>query len=203
MRTIPKTIIATSGTIFIGVLFVVGVWRPLHKSQLYTSAQAQLSQIRSVAAFFAAFDYPIAYWAPTGGDELRVQYLMYLQSVISQTSDEAVINAMVQEADRVAQPLLERGKGFDFGTFLNVYGSFYVVAGNALHNMDYIDHAQQIFEEGLLRSPGRLQFLYGLLDIARIKGDDAVVKKIADSIFALYPNDSITRQVLDELGLSQ
>ena len=71
---------------------------------------------------------------------------------------------------------------------LSYLGLIHLRAAVILHDPEFLNSAQKIFEQGLSVAPTRLEFIYPLLDIAVLKGDRAMAKPLLALAKSLRPD---------------
>jgi len=184
-----KQIIAAGGTILVLALMYWGVLAPIRRSQMFVMATANLKTVQTLGEFLSLFEKPINVASPVGYDEIVAFYLPRIRGIIQENQDPDLIHPLVVEAARVSDPIIERGVGLNFSATLLVAGSVYEAAAIQLLDETYYYKAKEIFELGLQKSPNRLQFLQGMLDLARISGDEEQMKAVAQKILSIWPEE--------------
>jgi hypothetical protein len=114
----------------------------------------------------------------------------------------AVVSAVVTFVDFVRghfAPIRARGKGVAFHQTLYTMGAINAVAYLHTGEPAYLDEAERLFAIGLGASANRPEYLHGLLDVYRMRGDTGNTRALARRILALWPDDRFARAALAEL----
>jgi len=201
MNSAPKKIIAFLITIFILILMYQGAYLPLRKSQLYIDAISQLQSgaIHSLQDFAGVFDLALGYYSPIGQDE-EVSYYTggVLANIINQQSNPGVVDALLKDAERWMNPIINAGKGIGYSQNLYNFAMIYQMASQKLKNVDYLNKSVDLFYQGLENSPNREIFLEGLLNDYEIGGDTAKAKEVGKTILKYWPDKQDIQKFIND-----
>ncbi|MCL5006530.1 MAG: tetratricopeptide repeat protein [Patescibacteria group bacterium] len=144
--------------------------------------------------------------SPVGQYEVIRQMDMTIGSVLANTPNipEASAVELANFALKYTQPIIDSGTGANYVQNFSTMGDIYREMGDAYKNRSFWDTALKYYQEGLIYSPRRPQFLYGELSIYLSEGDKTNALKVARKILAYWPDDSNTQKIVSQLesGLS-
>lgn len=199
IHPVKKTIAVTTVAILAGLAYY-GSYLPFRKSSLFIDAIGRLGSARTVADVEALFSVPLDAASPIGQEELVRNMTNNIFNFVAKNKDKPEFTPpLVDYVERYYRPIVARGKGMSFGQNLYILGALNEAAFLGTRDPRYLEAAQQYFEQGLSLGPKRPQFLYGLFDVYRLKGDVNRAKKIGEQILAQWPNDERARAALTEL----
>lgn len=135
--------------------------------------------------------------SPIGQEELIRQTTGMVVDLVQGGGDNS--ERLINFAESFYTPIIERGRGMSFVQNLYVLGLMHQAALMETRNGWHLAAAQRYFEEGLRLSPDRPQFLYGLFDVYRLKGDFGRAREVGEKIFTLWPWDERVAKILVEL----
>ncbi|MDO8516286.1 MAG: hypothetical protein Q7S28_03485 [bacterium] len=205
MNPIIKKIIAVLGSAFLLVLAYYGSYLPLKKSQAFIDALQKTSSIHSTQEFYDTFAVPLGITSPIGQEELVRNTANTTLNIIQQftPSQADIIAALVSYLTAYYEPIFSYGKGMSFEQNLYVMGAINELSYVKTKNPNYLNAAHDYYERGRVLGPQRPQFLYGLFDVYRFKGDTAGVEKIGQQILSQWPNDTRTQDAMTEYFMTQ
>ncbi|MCX6702332.1 MAG: hypothetical protein NTW60_00450 [Candidatus Wolfebacteria bacterium] len=197
-----RTIIAFAVTAAVALFIYFGAFLPISKSQLYVGAQANLSNVRTIQQFSDVFEKVFFYYSPVGQDEIIQGYLGTLMNIIQQqnpTPGTDAIDYLAKQAEKWGDPIMMRGKAFNYGQIIYSLGAVYKLAAVKLQNFDYYQRSVAAFRDGAKHSPGRAVFLYNLFDLYNMAGDKANARIAGEEIAKNWPNDPQAQQIKEFL----
>lgn len=181
----------------LGAATFFGTYQPLRKSLLYEQAVRGVSSVRNPAQFVRLFVAPLDASSPIGhGEVVRGTTAIVLNLVQKQSAPPYVVVALRNFVEERFAPIDRRGKGIGYAQTLYNVGAINVIAYLRTANPAYLDAAHKYFSRGLTESPGRAEFLYGLMDVYRLAGDKENFQSIAKAILQRWPDDENTRAAL-------
>lgn len=192
-----RIIIAFLVTVAAAGFIYFGAYLPITKSQLYVDTQMNLSNIKTLQQFSSAFENVFNYYSPVGQDEIIQGYIVVLSGVMQQNPQPGpdVIDYLAKQAETWGDPLMARGKAFNYGQIIYSLGAVYKLAAVKLQNVDYYQRSVEAFKDGEEHSPGRAVFLYNLFDLYNMAGDKTDLKPVGEEIIKNFPNDPQIQQV--------
>lgn len=195
-----KQVIASLIILIIIVFGYFGNVLPFKKSTAYISALRNLNQYRSVGEFEQNFGMVLDYYSPVGQEELVRNTISIIISLLQGSKQpEAVVDELVKYAESYAQPIINYGRGASFGQNIYLLGALNLAAFYQTKNEKYLRTAENYYEKGLTISPRRPQYLYGLLEIYRIKNDYQKLEEMAKQILSFWPEDKKIKNLLEEI----
>jgi hypothetical protein len=200
MTYLWRYLVAAAVTIVVLAFGYWGIALPLRRSHLYIVATRALPQVKTVEQMETSFRAATDLTAPFGQDETVVYYVQTIHGLIRSNNDRQVVKALMQEAEDVSARMRQRGRGFNYGALLQALGGIYEMGYLATADTSYHQKGIDVLEKGLQYSPGRLQFLQGLLDFYRITGDREHARDMAQRILSVWPDDKFALQALSEVG---
>lgn len=193
-----------AAVISVGIIFVAyfGNYLPLRKSLTYISALRNLSRYRSVTEFEDAFSASLDIASPVGQEELVRNTGSVILNVIQGSKQPGpVVTELVKYAEKYFKPLVDYGRGMSFGQDIYILGALNATAFRQTGNGEYLLAAENYFRKGLVFSPKRPQYLYGLFDIYRMGNDLAKGQDVGEKILSLWPiNNKAKGQLEGFLG---
>ncbi len=196
-----KLIIAIMSSLLILTAMYYGSYLPFRKSQLYINAQVGLSKgIRSLQEFNDLFEPALNFYSPVGQDEIVSGYLRVLIGLLEKQSNKEVVDILIKQAEARMAPILEKEKGF--GLSQNIYNlaSIYAISAIRFNDDVYYEKGVEMFMLGLIHSPNRAMFLYGLFNLYQFKGDEKGLKEVGETILKYWPNSSQIREIVDSIS---
>lgn len=184
-----KYIIALAVTALVIWLLYFGIYSPFMKAQLYVDVSRDSQNIHTLGDLTDTFKPAMEFPSPVGQDEVVSSYTGVLYSIVSHQTQEAVIRAIISEAEKWAIPFLDKGKGFNYNQTLFNIGSIYEYGAIKLKDQGYFMKSLEYFKLGSMLSPGRQAFVYGLINLYQIEGDVTNLKKEVDYALTLWPSD--------------
>jgi hypothetical protein len=139
--------------------------------------------------------------SPIGQEELVRNFASNVVNVIGTYPNPAVVSPLVQFATDSFAPILTVGRGMSYSQNFYVLGNLYQAAFIRTHDVRYLDGAESFYRKGAEGAPRRPQFLYGLLDVYRLKGNVAGVMEMQDTILKLWDDKRVISAVQDYLRL--
>lgn len=182
-----------------GILVYVayyGSYLPVHKSGLFITSLRESANVRTVQGVFDAFSPSLSAPSPIGQEELIRNTASNILGVVQQVEDVRVVDELVSYIDTLYRPIIERGSGMSFNQNLYLLGAAHEVAYIKTKTPRHLEAAFAYFSRGLELSPNRPQFLYGLLDVYRLQGNEVRARETADQIMRLWPEETRLRELM-------
>lgn len=204
MNPTSKKIIAVALALAILAIAYYGSYRPLRKAQMFiaTLQGMQTTAPTSLNDLETRLSTPLDYSAPIGQEELvrntANSVLNFVQQSPNATSTDALVSFMMGYYD----PILAQGRGMSFGQDLYLVGAVNEIAFARTGQANFLNAAQQYYEEGNALGPNRPQPLYGLFDVYRTEGNIASTTAIANKIISNWPSDQSIKQALAQFLVS-
>lgn len=190
-------------SIVISIIIVAsyfGNFLPFKKSTSYILALRNLNQYRSVGDFEQAFEKVFNFYSPIGQEELvRNTISIILGFLRGPKQPQAVVDELVRYIEYYAQPIVSYGRGMSFGQNIYLLGSLNLAAFYQTNNEKYLSKAESYYKKGLTISPRRPQYLYGLLEIYRVKNNYQEAEKMAKQILSFWPEDKKVENLFQEI----
>jgi hypothetical protein len=190
----------------LATLAFYGSWLPLRKSALLNEAVGQLRTVNNPADLITLLSVPLDAPSPIGQGETMRDVAGVVLTILNMPHEPernpAVVSAVVAFVEFVTDrfaPILTRGKGVAFHQTLYTMGAINAVAYLDTGEPAYLDEAEKLFTTGLGASPNRPEYLHGLLDVYRMRGDARSTRTLARRILELWPEDRFARSALAEL----
>ncbi len=200
MNPTVKKIIGLAATAAVFAVLYYGTWLPLDASMAFIGALR--TQVKSVSQFEQVFSPPLDLSAssPIGYEELVRNTGNTVLSIIQQnTSNPQVTEALLAYLESYYKPVVARGKGMSFEQNLYILGAANEIAYLQTKKPEYLNASIQYFNQGLALGPKRPQFLYGMFDALRMKGDVHDARIVGEQILSEWPTDMKTAQALASL----
>lgn len=198
MEPVYKKVIALIIVLFIAALAYYGTFLPWLKSKTFIKTMATVGASPSLADFKKSISVPLDISSPIGQEELVRQLGSMVLNIIRQTNNQQVVDELTVFTEQYYAPLMSRKRGMSFSQDLYVLGSINEMAYLKTAKKEYLEAAKKYFEKAVEVGPNRPQALYGAFDIYRLGGDVENVKKTAEKILSLWPEDEKTKQLLAE-----
>jgi hypothetical protein len=200
MDTDFKKIIAGVSTLILLGIAIYGSYLPYRKSELYIASLSQASSATTLKGYTDATSVPLDAPSPIGQEELVRNTAGTVTGIIQASGPKSpdIIPPLLAFLNSYYDPIIQSGKGMSFNQNLYILGSGDETAFSITHDPKYILLAQQYFEQGLLNSPKRPQFIYGLFDVYRMEGDAAKAKQMFDLISQYWPADTRVKSAYDD-----
>jgi len=222
MQPTHKKIIASIAVALIAGALYYGTYLPYRKSRVFITALQTASRSTTLEDLKSSFSQALDTPSPVGQEELVRSVGDAISGIIrNNVADPGVMQDLIDYLDGYYNPIIERGRGLSFTQNLYLLGLLREVAAikinaaladleGALPSDDrrsafralqatYLAEAEEFFLKGLELSPRRPQFLYGLFDIYRFKGDHEKARFFGEEILAQWPTDERIRDLVDAL----
>ncbi len=200
MHPTLKKIIAAALSLFVLFVGFYGSYLPLRKSRLFIGTMRGMGNTASLAELKRQFSIPLDATSPVGQEELVRNTANFLVSAFQQPNIKPEVALdILKFIENYYDPIISSDRGMSFTQDLYVSGILNELAFTKTKNPEYLEKAQVYFERGLEKSPHRPQFLFGMFDIFHIKGDVEGMKKIANQIFSLWPEETRTSEAIKEI----
>ncbi len=198
---LKKNIAVVAGILLLVIAYFSN-YLPFEKSAAFIDANRQLGNVTSLQDFLKIVSTPLDASSPIGQAELVRNTGSIVSNIIRGDSGKnpAVTKALVDYMNSYYQPILAKNEGMSFCQDLYINGVIQEAAFVQTHQAEYLKAAQDIYERGIVLSPHRPQFLYGLFDVYRLKGDLPNAHRIGQEIFTLWPADTKTKALLDRVN---
>lgn len=188
--TFLSKLIAVLLFLVIFISWYYGTYLPFRKSQLLILSIQGASAAKSLLDFKDAFSAALDFNSPVGQSESVKHMVNTVFNVVSQLNIPAEgLTDIIGFAEKYSQPILEAKQGDGLTQQFYVVGDLYRAAALKYKNPEYLKKAEEIYKEGLVLSPKRPQFLYGLLQVYleenNVEGANEIMKKILE----YWPND--------------
>ena len=191
-----KTIAIALSAAILWVLFY-GSYLPYRKSELFIQAMSTASSAKTFGEFTGLFAIPLDAPSPIGQEELVRNLGSTMLDLLKSNGENAQLTqAATAFLNGYYKPIIDRGRGMSFEQNLFMLGSMNEIAYLKTKDTQYLAAAQQYLEQGRELGPKRPQFLYGLMDIYRLKGDMGKATGVAQEILTLWPNDEKLKNAL-------
>lgn len=186
------------------VLFVLGSFLPLRKSQSYIHAYSRLSQVKSLDDFNNAFNPVLDLYSPVGQPELVSAYLGIIIDVLNQKPGpkKEIADILIKNAEAKAMPVLAGPPTFSFSQIILKIAIVNKLGAEMYHDQSYYKRAEELLRMGLVYSPNRQAFLYNALDLYLYGNDPNNTRETAQRIIRYWPSDTRVQQILDFLNSS-
>lgn len=188
--TFLSKIIAFILLVIISISWYYGTYLPFRKSQLLILSIQGAGAAKSLQDFKDAFSASLDFNSPVGQSESVKHMVNTVFNIVNQLNipPEGLAD-LLGFAEKYSLPILQSKQGDGLTQEFYVLGDLYRAAGFKYGNLDYLKKAEETYKEGLILSPKRPQFLYGLLQIyldqKNIESANEVMKKILE----YWPND--------------
>lgn len=199
-----KKNISIAAVILLLVVAYVGNFLPLRKSLNFIDANRKLNQegqVKTLDQLIALLSHPLDLYSPIGQQELVRNTTNIVFDLVKGENGKnpPVVKALMEMVDTYYSPLVAKPRGMSFNQDLYVLGLTNEAAAIQTRDVNYASKAQEVYERGLTLSPKRPQFLYGLLDVFRMKSDFQNAKRIAEEILTYWPDDQRTQRLLAQI----
>jgi hypothetical protein len=190
MDSTTKKIVAVFVSVLLFVIFIYGSYLPYHKSKLYIDGSRKAQTATTLVDFEAAIGPSLDATSPIGQNELvRNLGSMILTVVRNAGTNKDLAKAAIDYLNSYYKPIMDYGKGPSFSQDLYILGLINESAYLRTQDASYLTAAEGYYKEGYARGPKRPQFLYGLFDVDRFKGDEVASKQITEEILSYWPDD--------------
>ena len=112
---------------------------------------------------------------------------MSFGAVSDPNAPKEVVEELVKFVASYVEPAVAKGSGAGFVQYHYVMGSLYARMGLQHKDVAYLEKAERLFKDGLVLSPTRPQFYYGLFDIYNQGGRQKDAEVIAQKILEYWP----------------
>lgn len=200
-RYTPPRQMSIAQTGAMGALFILAVFSlyyanylPYWKNrQLLSVAAARNSENPEVV--YQSFLKTLDFVSPVGQQETVQYFLLFIYRFLDQNSANqnlagktAELRKLVAQADEIYRKNeTSPNKAVGVKT-LSYLALIHFKAASILKDNELLNSAQKLFEEGLAIAPSRFEFIYPLLDIAAIKGDQAMAVPLLARAKSLRPD---------------
>lgn len=183
-------IIAVLLLIVICASWYYGTYLPFRKSQFLILSIQGAGAAKNLSDFKDAFSASLDFFSPVGQSESVKHMTNTVFNIVNQINIPTEgLTDLIGFVEKYSQPILQARQGDGLTQQFYVVGDLYRAAGFKYNNQEYLKKAEETYKEGLILSPKRPQFLYGLLQIymeeKNIEGANEVMKKILE----YWPND--------------
>lgn len=200
MNPILKKILASLGVILLAFIAYYGSYLPMRKSQIYISTVRSMGGARSVDEFIKLFDIPFNIPSPIGQEELVRNLTTEITGFVSRGASAVEVEKdLVAYAERRFEPIIARGRGMSFEQNLYILGTLHLIMFQHTKDINELNVSERYFTKGLELGPRRPQFLYGMFDVKRMRGDLLGAKETVEKIISLWPADARMKMYLSEL----
>lgn len=181
------------------VIAYYGNYLPLKKSQAFIDALRRVSTtVRSVEDYERLYGSVLDMPSPIGHEELVRNLGGSVIGILSGANPNPPLTAeLIKFLMKYYQPILDRGRGMSYSQNLYVLGNVHAISFLKTQDPQYLLAAEKFYSQGLEVSPRRPQFLYGLFDMARIRGDVAKVNEVYAKIHTYWPQDTRIKELYD------
>ena len=195
-----KKVIVVIASAFLLFAMVYGSYLPFRKSSMFIDSIQNAGQAHTLQEYIDITAKPLDAVSPIGQEELVRNVAGTVMGIVGSNGakNPAIIPPLLSFLDAYYAPILERGSGMSFDQNLYVLGASNEAAYTTLHDPKYLIAAQGYFEHGLLNSPKRPQFVYGLFDVYRMEGNLEKTREMYNLIMTYWPGDTRVKPVLDE-----
>ncbi len=195
MNQLYRQIISILLSIFLVGLIYYGSLLPFHKASIYI--RARQTEVNDIKQFNDLYDGILSTNSPVGQDELVSNYLDLISSLINQEKGKEkpnleIIKYLASNAEKWAEPIIERGTGFSFSQIIYNYATINRDVALVLNDKKHYDKAVTLYQLGLKHSPDRQIFLYTLFDLYVLVGDKAGANLLGDRIIEVYDDNRVT-----------
>ncbi len=199
-----KKNIAIAAGILLLVTAYLGNYMPLRKSMAFIDANRQMAGVSGLNELLDILGKPLRMNSPIGQQELvrNTANMIYNLIRTENGKNPAIAQALTGFVNENYAPILAKDRGMSFGQDIYILGLMNEAAAIQTRDSKYADAAQAVYERGLTLSPRRPQYLYGLLDVYRLKGDLPGAARIAKEIVGYWPNDAKTQDLLTRIEAS-
>ncbi len=200
MDKIIKNIVAPVGIILAFLSFIYGAILPFRKSQLFIQAMRQSSSATSVASYMDIFNRALDFASPVGQAE-DIRFLEnQIGGIVAQKPPQQVADALVAYADSISRVAKSENESSNFVQEIVILGSIHATNfANYKEKRDY-DMALALFQKGLVLSPNRPQFLYGLFQLYVNAGEKDNARATAEKILSIWPGDKKMQEAMSALS---
>lgn len=200
MKPAVKKTVAITAAAFLVAIAVYGSYLPYRKSHTYIMALGSLKSARDLQSFTDLLAEPLDAASPIGQEELvRNTGNSFLDIVsVNAARRPDIADALINFLNSYYDPILRYGRGMSYTQNLYLLGALNEIAYSQTRDPKYFIASKKYYEEGLVLSPTRPQFLYGLFDIYRTEKNIPKVKQVTDQILAQWPDDERTRAAYAE-----
>lgn len=197
MNSTTKQITAIILSLAIVGIFFYGSYLPYRKSVLFIRAMSTASSVKTFGEFMNLFAIPLDAPSPLGQEELvRNLGSTMLELLKSNGENAELTQAALDFLGGYYEPIIARGRGMSFEQNLFMLGSLNEIAYLKTKDPKYLAVAEQYLEQGRVLGPKRPQFLYGLMDIYRLKNDMGKATVVVQEILTLWPDDEKLKSAL-------
>ena len=202
MDSFFKKNIAVAGAILLVVVAYIGNYLPLQKSMAFIDSNRSFGQITDLNKILELMARPLDLPSPIGQQELvrNTSNLIYNLVRSDNGKNPAITKALTDFVNKYYIPTLAKNRGLSFDQDLYILGLMNEGAAIQTRDGRYADAAQGYFERGLTLSPRRPQFLYGLFDVFRMKGDLPSAQKTGEKILSFWPADPKIKGLMDQIN---
>lgn len=184
------------------VFAYIGSFLPWRKSEMFTrgmrASEALVKDGKISAADFEKLMSPaLLAPSPIGQEELVRQTAWLARDLIA--GGLVAPGDLVNFVESFYAPIIKRGRVASIGQSLYALGWLHYSALMKTGDIRYLAVVISYLEDGLIVSPNRPQFLYGLFDAYRLAGDLKRAKEVGEKIVSLWPMDEKVAAILKEL----
>lgn len=198
-----KQIVALLTTAVALLLIYLSAYLPYVKGDLYITALQDSGQAKTLQDFLQPFENAITFWSPVGDPEI---IRFFGNNVLSMITDQKqafpesvatpLVNYTVDELN--SSPL--GSKGLNYSQDILIEASILSNYGEKYKKLDALQKAEELYKEGLILSPNRPQFLYGLFALYTAEGRSEEAKSIGETILKYWPTDQSVSSVINQLN---
>ena len=191
MDSFFKKNIAVAGVILLMVVAYIGNYLPLQKSMAFIDSNRSFGQVNDLNKLLDLMARPLELPSPIGQQELTRNTANLIYNLIRSDNGKnpAITKVLTDFVNKYYAVTLAKNRGLSFDQDLYILGLMNEGAAIQTRQPGYADAAQGYFERGLTLSPRRPQFLYGLFDVLRMKGDLPNAQKVGQEILGYWPAD--------------
>jgi tetratricopeptide (TPR) repeat protein len=203
MNTKVKQLIALGVTIVALALVYLSAYLPYVKSTLYINAIQKAQQATTLQDYLAPFQAAFDFWSPVGQpEELRFfgNDILSLLTNQKQQLPQDVATALVNYAVGELNSNPPGARGLNYTQSILIEASILSAYGQEYKQSAALQKAEELYKEGLILSPKRPQFLYGLFSLYLAEGNAAAAKPIGETILKYWPTDKNVSQVMSQLN---
>lgn len=199
---LKKIIAIVSSGLLLGAAFY-GSYLPYRKSETFITSLREASSATTLKGYMDATSIPLDATSPIGQEELVRNTAGTVMGIVgsSGAKNPDIIPPLLTFLDTYYGAIIEKGRGMSFNQNLYILGSGNENVYTITHDPKYILVAEKYFEQGLVNSPKRPQFIYGLFDIYRMEGNMEKAKQMLDLITAYWPQDQRVKPAFDDFAI--
>lgn len=186
LRT-PISVLLAIG--LIGVMWY-GSYLPMCKSYAYMSMMKSMRHVDTTKEFEDRVSVPLQMWSPIGQAEVvrTLGSSMVLPIVHESKNNAERISALMVLLNHYELPFVSSDKTVDYCQNLDLLATVNKEAFRSTKDPRYLDAAERCYRLGLAVNSMRPQFVYGLLDIYKLRDDKERQAQQMKVISALWPS---------------